>query len=139
MKITLTNLQKKVEVSGRKIKNLIRKVLAGEKVKKTGRINICFVDDPRIRELNSRFLNHKNSTDVLAFNLTDQKEKDIILADIMISAQTALKQARIFETTPEYELSLYLVHGILHILGYNDRTALEKKQMRKKESQYVNW
>ncbi|PIQ86436.1 MAG: rRNA maturation RNase YbeY [Candidatus Omnitrophica bacterium CG11_big_fil_rev_8_21_14_0_20_43_6] len=138
MKITLTNLQKKVEVSGRKIKNLIRKVLAGEKVKKTGWINICFVDDPRIRELNSRFLNHKNSTDVLAFNLTDQKEKDIILADIMISAQTALKQARIFETTPEYELSLYLVHGILHILGYNDRTALEKKQMRKKESQYVN-
>ena len=138
MKITLWNLQKNVPVRAQKIKNLILKVLNGERVKKTGCINICFVNNPQIRELNAKFLKSKSSTDVLAFNLTDKKEKGIILADIMISAQTALKQAQIFKTTPEHELSLYVVHGILHILGYNDRTKLEKKQMRKKESLYVN-
>jgi probable rRNA maturation factor len=56
----------------------------------------------------------------------------------MISAQAALKQASSFKTTPDYELSLYVVHGILHILGFNDHSPRQIKLMRKKESQYVD-
>jgi probable rRNA maturation factor len=138
MKITLQNLQKYVPVSTGKIKKLILKILKGQKIKKSGWINICFVDDRQIKKFNARFHKTKSSTDVLAFNLSDKKEKNIILADIMISAQTALKQAASFKTTPDYELSLYVVHGILHILGYNDRTGSQRKLMRKKESLYVD-
>jgi probable rRNA maturation factor len=136
--IHLCNLQNKLPVPVRKIKKLVRKVLTGEKVSKPGWINICFVNDRQIKKHNARFLNHKSSTDVLAFNLTDKKERGIISADIMISAQTALRQARIFNTTAEHELFLYVTHGILHILGYKDRRPAEIKLMRKKENQYVN-
>jgi probable rRNA maturation factor len=136
VKITLQNLQKHIPISTDKIKKLILKVLKGQKVKKSGWINICFVDDRQIKKFNAKFHKTKSSTDVLAFNLSDKK--NIILADIMISAQTALKQAASFKTTPDYELSLYVVHGILHILGYNDRTESQIKLMRKQESLYVN-
>ena len=138
MKITLRNLQKKVPVQTEKIKKLILKVLKGEKVKASGWINICFVDNSQIKKFNAKFLKTNSSTDVLAFNLSDKKEKNIILADIMVSAQAALKQADNFKTTPDYELSLYVVHGILHILGFGDQTRFQIKLMRKKESQYVD-
>ncbi|MFH1281111.1 MAG: rRNA maturation RNase YbeY [Candidatus Omnitrophota bacterium] len=137
MEINLQNLQKKVPFRAEKIKKLIQRVLKGERVIKTGWINICFVDNPRIKKLNARFLKINEPTDVLAFNLSDKKEKNVILADIIISAPEALKQARYFRTTADYELSLYVVHGILHILGFRDRTLRQIKLMRKKESCYV--
>ncbi|MFH0917999.1 MAG: rRNA maturation RNase YbeY [Candidatus Omnitrophota bacterium] len=138
MRVTLRNLQKQLPLATGKIKKLISRVLKGEGVKESGWINICFVDNYQIKKFNAKFLKTKNSTDVLAFNLSDKKEKNIILADIMISAQAAIKQARSFKTTPDYELSLYVVHGILHILGFNDRTPSQIKRMRKKESLYVD-
>jgi probable rRNA maturation factor len=138
VKITLQNLQKKVPIQIPKLKKLILKVLKDQGIKESGWINVCFVNDLQIKKFNAKFHKTKGSTDVLAFNLSDKKEGNIILADIMISAQTALKQASSFKTTPDYELALYVVHGVLHILGFNDRTAKEKKLMRKKESQYVN-
>ncbi|MDO8488644.1 MAG: rRNA maturation RNase YbeY [Candidatus Omnitrophota bacterium] len=138
MKITLQNLQKHLPIRAEKIKKLILKVLKGEGVKKSGWINICFVDNPQIKKFNAKFLKTKSSTDVLAFNLNEKKKKNIVLADIMISTQAALKQAVNYKTTPDYELSLYVVHGILHILGFDDHTREQIKLMRKKESQYVD-
>ena len=138
MKITLQNQQNKFQIHTGKIKKLILKVLKGERVKESGWINICFVNNPQIKKFNAKFLKVKGSTDVLAFNLSDKKEKNVILADIMISVQEALKQAASYKTTPDYELSLYIVHGLLHILGFNDHTPAQIKLMRKKESQYVH-
>ena len=138
MRITLKNLQNKLPIHSGKIKKLILKVLKGQKVKESGWINICFVGDSQIKKLNAKFLKIKGATDVLAFNLSNKKEKNVILADIMISTQAALKQAVNFKTTPDYEISLYLVHGLLHILGFNDHTKPQIKLMRKKEGQYVD-
>jgi len=138
MKITLQNQQKKVSLQTAKIRKLILKVLKGERVKESGWINICFVDNPQIKKFNAKFLKSKTSTDVLAFNLSDKKEKNVILADIMISTQEALKQAAKFKTTTDYELSLYVVHGLLHILGFGDHTPAQIKLMRKKERTYVD-
>ncbi len=136
MKITIKNLQNKIPVHPKKIKKLIHKVLKGERIKESGWINICFVNNTLIKKFNAKFLKTNSATDVLAFNLGGGKK--IILADIMISTDTAIKQAAVFKTTPDYELLLYIVHGILHILGYNDRTKTQTKLMRKKESQYVD-
>ncbi len=138
MEITLQNQQEKVLTQAGKIKKLIRKGLKGRRIEKSGWINICFVNNSRIKKFNAKFLKIKNSTDVLAFNLSNKKEKNIISADILISAQKALKQSRSYKTTLNYELSLYVVHGLLHILGFNDHTPRQIKLMRKKESEYVN-
>jgi probable rRNA maturation factor len=138
VKITLNNFQKKVFLPKKKIKKLVLKVLKGEGVKKTGWINLCFVNQAQMIKFNQYFLKTKSATDVLAFDLSDKNNAQVILADIIISTQAALKQAVTFKTTPDYEISLYLVHGLLHILGFNDQTQSQIKQIRKKESQYVH-
>jgi len=138
MKISVKNLQKKLLISPVKIKKLILNVLKGEGVKESGYINICFADDPLIKKFNLKFLKVNSSTDVLAFNLNNNLENKILLADIMISTDTAIKNSRKFNTKPEYELMLYITHGILHILGYDDRDKTQRKQMREKEIEYVD-
>ncbi len=138
MKITVKNLQNKLLISPVKIKKLILNILKGEGIKESGYINICFADDPLIKKFNLKFLKTNSSTDVLAFNLNNNLENKILLADIMISTDTAIKNSRKFNTKPEYELMLYVTHGILHILGYDDRDKTQRKQMRKKEIEYVD-
>lgn len=136
MEITIKNLQNKLPINSLKIKNLIHKILKGEDAQGPGWINICFVDNPRIKKFNAKFLKVNSATDVLAFNLGGNKKP--ILADIMVSTDKAIKQAAAFKTSPDYELSLYVAHGILHILGFNDRTKTQINLMRKKESVYVH-
>jgi len=138
IKITLINLQNNLTIHPGKIKNLILKVIQNEKGTASGRINICFTDNRKIKEFNAKFHKTNSATDVLAFNLSDKNNPRVILADIMVSTQTAIKQAIKYRTNPDYELSLYVVHGLLHILGFNDQSLKQIKLMRKKESQYVN-
>ncbi len=138
MKINLLNLQKKVPIPAGKIKKLIREILKKERARAAGWINICFVGNAGIKKFNAKFLNHRGDTDVLSFNLGNIKDKNLILADIMISAQKAKSQSAAYGTTAGYELSLYACHGLLHILGYDDRTPEQSGLMRKKESQYVH-
>jgi probable rRNA maturation factor len=136
--ITISNLQNKLLIPRVKIKNLVLEIFKGEKVKKTGYINICFMPNLLMRKLNARFLKTIGSTDVIAFNLSDKKTKKTIFADIAISTDTAIKNAREFRTTSEYELLLYVAHGILHVLGFDDQTKAQAQLMRKKEKEYVD-
>ncbi|MCG2714401.1 MAG: rRNA maturation RNase YbeY [Candidatus Omnitrophica bacterium] len=138
MQILIKNLQNKVPLYPLRIKRLIFNILKGERVTESGCINICFVNNTLIKKFNIQYLKNTSSTDVLAFNLSDRKNNKILLADIMISAETAITHARKFKTTPNYELMLYVAHGILHILGYDDRNNTEAKLMRKKEAVYVD-
>jgi len=138
VRVTVKNLQKKVSLRQREIKKIISKVLQSEKKGIKGEINVSFVNDPLIRKLNKKYLKKDSPTDVLAFNIGDIKEKNKLYADILISADTALRNAKIFKTTPDYELKLYSVHGILHLLGYDDHSLKDKKIIRKKELKYVH-
>jgi len=138
VRVTVKNLQKKVSLRPREIKKIISKVLQSEKKGIKGEINVSFVNDPLIRKLNKKYLKKDSPTDVLAFNIGDIKEKTKLYADILISADTALRNAKIFKTTPDYELKLYSVHGILHLLGYDDHSLKDKKIIRKKELKYVH-
>ncbi len=135
--ITISNLQKRLPIPKMRIKNLILKILKGEGFNKPGYINICFTDNLLIKKLNTKFLRANSATDVLAFNLSDKKT-GALLADIVISTDTAISNAQSFKTTAGNELLLYVTHGLLHILGFNDRTKAQTQLMRKKEEEYVN-
>jgi probable rRNA maturation factor len=149
VKITIKNFQKKIPVNPERIRKVILKVLSKEGARVSGEITICFVDDRRIQELNLKY-RHKNvPTDVLAFNLSPRQnlwrgdvlssnKSGSIYADIIVSAQTAIRNSEIFKTVLFYELDLYVIHGILHLLGYNDRSPKQKQLMRQKEKEYVN-
>ncbi|MFH1458118.1 MAG: rRNA maturation RNase YbeY [Candidatus Omnitrophota bacterium] len=90
--------------------------------KKSGEITVCFVNDKKIKELNLRYLQKNEPTDVLAFDS----------GDIVVSTDAAIRNAKIFETERLYELYLYIIHGVLHLSGYDDKTPKLKKKMDKK-------
>lgn len=109
----------------------IRRALAQGGVTRAS-VSVAIVDDRAIHELNRKFLNHDEPTDVLSFVL--EKSADGLDGEIIASAETAIRQAPRFLLNPPEELVLYLVHGALHLSGYDDHTSLQCKEMRRMES-----
>ena len=112
------------------IKNVIL-----EENKQVGEINYIFCDDKYLLEKNIKHLNHNSLTDIITFNYC---EKDMISSDIMISVERVMENSTIFENSFSEELNRVMVHGILHLVGHNDKTEEEKEIIRKKEDYYVN-
>lgn|SRR3990167_4945785 len=104
--------------------------LLGEKYA-SGFIGISFFSDSRIRKLNQKYLKTNAPTDVIAFSYSQDN------ADIAISLDTAKRNARIFKSSLKKEILLYIIHGILHLRGYADTTAKEKKRMFKKQQELL--
>jgi probable rRNA maturation factor len=96
-----------------------------------GSISIAIVDDPQIHELNRRYLDHDYPTDVLSFVL--EREGDLLEGEVVVSADTALRTAQRLNWPAEHELLLYVVHGTLHLAGYDDLDPASKVQMRQQE------
>lgn len=101
----------------------------------TGRLSIAVLSDPEIREINNRYLGHDYETDCISFDLSDQE--DLFDGEVIISADTARRVAQEVGWDPKYEACLYLIHGVLHILGYDDDTAESKAEMRAQERHYL--
>ncbi len=74
---------------------------------------------------------------MISFDLSDNKKK--LTGDIIISAQQACINARIFNTNPVYELYLYVAHGLLHLLGYDDKTVKDRNIMQQKAKDTLNY
>jgi len=108
-----------VPADTRRIPQAIRKTLQGHR-RSQCRINVAVVDDARIAALNQKHLGKSGPTDCLAFDLRDQARPDVVEGDIVISWETAQRQARARGISVEAELTLYAVHGLLHLLGYDD-------------------
>ena len=133
--IHVENLQNKVRVNRSKIAKIVLAVLRRLKTGKNAQISIYFVSDTKIGELNRKYLCKLGATDVISFDISNNPEE--ILADIFISADTAVVNARKFKTTTDYELCLYAVHGVLHLLGFNDTTDAKRRVMRRMENEIM--
>jgi len=90
-------------------------------------IDVVLVSDRRMAELHQRFLNEPGPTDVITFQH----------GEIVISAETAKRQARAFRTSMALELRLYLVHGLLHLCGFDDKTAAGAREMKRLQEKLV--
>jgi len=97
------------------------------------------VSDPYIKRLNRQFLKKDRPTDVLSFGgLQMSKERgDIFLGEVVISIDTVKRNAKIYGNSLEKEFYYCLIHGILHLLGYDDRTNKERKKMEKKQEELL--
>ncbi len=120
------NLKKKIT-----IKLWIAMVLRLEK-KQVGQINFLFTNDEEILKKNIQFLQHNTYTDIITFNYCKDK---IINGDIIISIDRVKENAEKFKSDFEEELKRVLIHGVLHLCGYNDKKTADTELMRKKE----NW
>ncbi len=90
-------------------------------------------DDAGIRKLNARFRNQDRHTDVLAFPLHDTDDIGLYLGDVVVSIERAREQAPRFNNDFESELARLIVHGILHLLGYDHHTSSDGKKMKARE------
>ncbi len=138
IKINIKNLQKKILINpaaAEKVKKAVLETCASKKKTREYEITICLVKDNRIKELNLLYMGKCVPTDVLSFDITmpNSRYEKTIFADIVVSTDTAVSNAVIFKTAPADEMLLYVIHGVLHILGYNDSTKKERAIMRKKE------
>ncbi|MFC1594612.1 rRNA maturation RNase YbeY [Candidatus Omnitrophota bacterium] len=131
--INILNLQKKFPVKIATFKKSARKTLLLQN-KKSARLSIVFVDNAAIKKLNNHFLKKNYPTDVLAFDSKDpDRPRTLLEGEIIISLDMAHANARLFKTTFLKETILYMIHGILHLCGYADKTIMQKQKMRMKE------
>jgi len=100
-------------------------------------LSILFVNDLQIKELNHKYRGEAVSTDVLAFPM-DDVQCPRLLGDVVISIETARREAEARGYELDREVALYLAHGILHLLGYDDIKSSDRKVMRKKEKRMVD-
>ena len=160
--ITAVNLQKRIPLKPQVILKAAKTILRHEGIKRA-ELSIVFVTDARIKSLNKKYLNQNNPTDVLAFNFLRHSDpaavkrgKNLkvrrsfaslrmtevhapqISGEIIISVDTAVKHAQIYHTTPHREILLYVVHGILHLLDYDDHRDADIRKMRRKEQILMN-
>jgi probable rRNA maturation factor len=95
-------------------------------------INIAVVDDEKIVRINRQFLDKTSVTDVISFDISDDDSKEKFF-DIAVNAQMAQRQARLRAHDASAELALYILHGLLHHLGFDDATAAQAARMHKEE------
>ena len=132
LSVSVANQQETLELDFARIKTVARGVLTGEGVT-DGKITIAFMTDPAIHALNKRFLEHDEPTDVITFPYSQKP----LHGDLAISTDTAISAAAERGHAAGEELLLYVIHGILHLCGYDDTSEKKHKVMRQKEAEYL--
>jgi probable rRNA maturation factor len=117
-----------------KIRQWLNRVIQ-EEAGKTGTISFIFCSDNYLLSLNKTFLKHNTLTDILTF--ADQDDAGTISGDIFISIPRVEENSVIFQQSFTRELNRVMVHGVLHLLGYKDKTKVQKMEMTSKENQYL--
>ncbi len=103
--------------------------------KKLGRINYLFCSDDYILESNKRFLNHDTYTDIITF---DYVQGQLVSGDILVSLDRVRDNAAMFSVPFEQELHRVIIHGVLHLLGFKDKTESDAAEMRRKENEALS-
>ena len=117
-----------------RLKNAVQMILEEASVA-AGRISIAVVDDQTIRRLHRQYLDVDEPTDVLSFPL--ESDRSCLEGEVIVSAQTAQATAPQFGWSAENELLLYVIHGTLHLVGYDDTTDEKRTEMRRQEKAYL--
>ncbi|MCK4436865.1 rRNA maturation RNase YbeY [bacterium] len=139
MKIRVRNLQSEVKVSLRTIKRAARETLRLEN-QMQAEVSIISVTDDYIRNLNREYRHRDQVTDVLAFAMGEGEFSSLnphLLGDVVISAEMAKGQAEQFGESLDKELARLVIHGVLHLLGYDDVRLEDKKRMETKQEEVL--
>ena len=99
-------------------------------------ISIAFVDDPTIRDLNKQYLNHDYETDVISFVL--EQSETALTGQLLVSTDTAEKMGQQIGVPMQHEVLLYVIHGMLHLVGFDDTDPESAEKMRAAEADYLS-
>ncbi len=132
--VHVANEQTNRPVSATKLRSAVKKVLLGEGVTRAD-ISLAVVNDSAIHQINRRYLQHDAPTDVISFVL--DHSDGFIDGEVVISADTAVTIAKQIGWPLQNEMLLYVIHGALHLVGYDDLTPAARRQMRLRERSYL--
>lgn len=126
------NNKTKTKIDAKLISEITDKFLKKYKINKTN-VSIAFIGDEKMKELNSNYLKKNKTTDILSF-----LGEDDFLGEILINPNQIKKQAKESDNTFKQELIFILVHGLLHLAGYNDKTEKDRLKMIKLGEEFIN-
>lgn len=118
-----------------KIRGWIKEIILREK-KELGNLNFIFCKDSYLNEINIKYLNHDTLTDIITFDLSEKPNQ--ISGDIFISIERVIDNSKTFKSNISSELNRVISHGILHLIGYNDKSTKDALIIRKKEDYYLS-
>ena len=136
LKISINNINTNFKIEQVSIKKLIRLIFREEQ-KDEGDIGVVFVDHNYMIELNKKFLNKNETTDVLSFPLNDSNST-IVAGEIYINLDSVAEQAAEYNVTFYEEMYRITAHGMLHLMGYDDTTKIQKSHITAREDYYLN-
>lgn len=137
--LSVINISRCYFLNKKKLKDIVRFILKSLGIFNAN-LSIVFTTDREIRHLNYLYRRVNRATDVLSFSMREGKRlkrDSSILGDVIISVDRARKQAGRFNSTFKKEIFLYIIHGILHLVGYEDEKPALRKRMRKKETELL--
>ncbi|UCD77677.1 MAG: rRNA maturation RNase YbeY [Desulfobacterales bacterium] len=141
MEVLIDNRQSRFKISPKKIKQTVRVILDALDFP-DGEISILIVDDPQIEKLNRQYLNRQGPTNVIAFAMREGEFPHVtphLLGDVVISADTAAKEALNSGMSTERRFNELLVHGILHLFGYDhEESEKETRRMEDKSRELLD-
>ena len=120
----------------RPLREVMRAILADCSAP-AGTVSVCAVGDAQMRHLSSIYKGEDDTTDVLAFNLSDDLPGGAPSGEIVVNSDLALAEAHRYGNTPARELALYVIHGTLHLQGFDDRDGAQRRRMRRAEAKYL--
>jgi probable rRNA maturation factor len=134
IRVSIASPQEAIPIDRSRMRETVRAVLEGEAVR-DAEISLAFVDNATIHRLNQRYLGHDEPTDVLSFPLGDGGKS--LQGELVIGAEVAREQAGVRGHDVGAELALYVIHGLLHLCGYDDDTPGHVNAMRERERHYL--
>jgi len=134
-KISIAVPQELVAVDRGRMREIVRTVLDGEHVADY-EVSLAFVDNDTIHRLNKQYLNHDEPTDVLTFPLSSPMAK-VLSGELVVGVEVAREQAAERGHDVQVELALYVIHGLLHLCGHDDKSAAAATEIRQCERHYL--
>jgi len=133
--VEISNTQGFLDVDAESLTGLVEGVLRDEGIERAA-ISVALVDNATIRRLNQKHLAHDWPTDVISFTLSAAGEPELV-GELVVSTEMAAATAKEVSAEPAAELALYVVHGLLHLCGYDDLTESDTHEMRARESTHL--
>jgi probable rRNA maturation factor len=131
--LSLGNRQRSRPVNLVVLRRLVRVLLCDFLQRQTFDLGVYLVGAAEMTRLNQTWLQHEGSTDVITFDYTDPADPARLSGEIFVCVDEALAQATRFHTTWESELARYVVHGVLHLDGYDDQAVADRRRMKRQE------
>jgi probable rRNA maturation factor len=134
-KVSIHSPQETVSVDRGRLREIARAIMEGENVKEY-ELSLAFVDNPTIHRLNKQYLDHDEPTDVLSFPYSAANAKKLE-GELIIGVEVAKENAGDRGHDVQAELALYVIHGLLHLCGYDDKSDAAERKMRERERHYL--